>query len=879
MALSDKNNFRVTTLFSVLGFLLILVALNVLSDRFFVRWDLTQDRIYSVSPYTRNLLGKLEDLVTVKCFFSGRMPRKYQQLPRKVRDVLEEYREYGGRKFAFEFIDPSGNKEAESVLSTFGIERTPETEFEKNKAVSVLFHHTLVVYYGNRTIPIKGVASAFNLEYTLTAAILKITTGELPTIGFLQGHGERDPGENYQALVSELEKSYYVSRVHVREGKLDPPDPDVLIVAKPTDRMPTRDLFEIDQYIMRGGKVIFLLDRINGDTVPWVVIDQNIEGVLYLLSFYGVNMPKQILYRYSGQADSVRASMQVPYFIGALPAASGHVISRDLPVMLLMRAVPLEIREDIPPGIRVTELIETDQPYYAKDGPPYIFEGPIPKPLTFADTYTVGALFTGTFPSAFLGKRTPPRPGENESDASTETVLRESRPTGIMVITCGDFFLDELYVTGLFSNNLKLILNAVNYFTIGEGLIAIRSREAKDRPLREVSPSGAFVVKALNIGALPLILIIFGVVRHMLRRRKKYKMVREQAGRKPPRTAVRLSRAGVVLLGAGIAAFVLIVIAPKLLAPRKTLRSVQSAEKMFPAFPFGSLGRIKIEREGKTLTIEQKDGRWRLDALHDHPASAKVKELLELILHMPKGEVRGSSEASHKECDLQSDKAARITLFDAGGAEVLSILVGYSDHSTGTTFVRLPDSKDVRVVPGMLRPYTWIDVNSWFEHRLLPLDNHSEVAVLHVMQEEREPIALEKTRVGAWRMDSPRGHVSQNEAMSLVSTACRIQADTVADKDDFEKYGLNRPRAVVKLLSVNGEQFEFHVGGRKGPPPVEDKADERPYYVRRVGLPYIYEVSSLDLESLLIDPETLLYREDREHEHDHGHGRDNGHGH
>ena len=310
------------TLVLILMVFAILAAISFLSSRRFVRADLTDDKRYTISSSTKNVLKRLDDVVTINAYFS-REPAQIAQIRRDVRDVLDEYRAFSN-KLQIDVIDPSDDEGEKNKLQFMGIPEVQINVFEKDKAQVANVYMGLAVIYGDKKEILPVVQNTFTLEYELTSRILKGTRTEDKTVGFLSGHDELDIDDErgVQGIRQELSKQYNVKKVSIDGGKEIDKDVATLVVAGPKQSLAEREKYEIDQFIMGGGRAIFLVDSIR---IPEGSLQANplTTGLNDLLEHYGVRLGNDLVQDISqGQLSYTqgyfRVTSEYPYFVRIL---------------------------------------------------------------------------------------------------------------------------------------------------------------------------------------------------------------------------------------------------------------------------------------------------------------------------------------------------------------------------------------------------------------------------------------------------------------------------------------------------------------------------------------------------------------------------------
>ena len=513
----------------------ILALINFLSTRRFIRADLTEDKRYTISQATKNVLDTLDDIVTITAYFSTNTA-EVAQLRRNVRDVLEEYNAFS-RRLQIDFVDPSEfDDEQKQELRFRGIQEAQVNVRRADKLEIANVYVAIAIGYGGKEEVLPLVQSTGNLEYELTSAIVKVTTKEAKTVGFLTGHGEFDINgrtdrhlEFRQLLDKNGQGQYNLTPVSLQEG--EPVDPSVatLVVAGVQQPLTERDKYEVDQFIMRGGRAIFLIDPIQLQPGTMQAVPLS-TGVNDLLEHYGVKLGNDLLMDVKShdnaqfQQGFMRVIQPYPYFIKILREnfSAEHGITSQLESLTLQWTSSIEtVAQE---GISVTPLARTSEGGRRLQGYYNLMpNAPIP-PNAESQMYTVAVALEGTFKSFYADKEippvatpastedSPPAPVEGPADRVTKT---ESETTQIVVVGTAQF------LTQLHPDGVNFFLNTVDWLTLGDALIGIRSQIITDRPLREVSGFEKNFIKYLCIAGIPLLVVLFGLLRYFLKRRAK----------------------------------------------------------------------------------------------------------------------------------------------------------------------------------------------------------------------------------------------------------------------------------------------------------------------------------------------------------------------
>lgn len=527
----------------------ILAVLNGLSYRHFFRVDLTENKQYTISESTRKVLGGLDDIVNIKVYFSKKLPPYLTTLTDQIKDLLDEYKTYAKGNLNIEFVDPSGDPAMEQRLRFMGIPQVRLNVIEKDQAQFTNVYLGVAVLYGDNKEIIPAVTDTYNFEYDLTSKILRATSSEVKTIGFLTGHGGPDLNKELKSIQTAVQEHYSTRNVEIKKEKKIPQDISVLVVAGPKE-LSEKDKFLIDQYIMAGGKVLFFIDTINMDERRLFASPLN-SPVADLLEHYGVKVKNELVLDRSNATASFQSgvytiSVPYPFWVKIVREnfANDNPVVNQLESMVLPWASPLEIIKEKTTGIQVSELARstkyswTQKDFYDLNPK----EDYLPSQGDMKERVMAVAL-SGKFKSFFADKKVPaleegkkaePEKGKDKDKDKNKNpaapleeprkvqepdVIKEGKETKLMVVGNSRFITENFPAE--FDGNRIFFLNAIDWFTIGDYLIGIRSRESGDRPLRVISDQARTAIRFINILGVSCLLGLFGLGRFYARRRRK----------------------------------------------------------------------------------------------------------------------------------------------------------------------------------------------------------------------------------------------------------------------------------------------------------------------------------------------------------------------
>jgi ABC-2 type transport system permease protein len=534
---------------------LAVILLNMLAARWFFRWDLTEDKRYSITPTTQNLLKNLDEVVTIQVYLTGDLNADFRRLKNEIEENLEEFKVYGGEKIQYEFVNPEdiANPEEKKAFYQSLLEKgmQPTNLYDNvdgKKIQKIIFPYASVSYKGREqaVLLLKGNVTATakeklnqsieGVEYELASSIKSLSKDEKPFIAIVEGHNELD-NNDIADFTESLQASYSVERVNLLEKNLD--GYDAVIVAQPKKPFQEIEKYRIDQFVMQGGKALFFLDAVqmNLDSIPLggtyaFGYDLGIEDMLFR---YGVRINQDLVQdmfmgnilvnvgKFGEQANL--QALPFPYYI-ALNQFGKHPTVRNLNAVYARFASSMDTVEA--QGIRKTPLLFTNKYSRIRRMPNMLtldeLKADLNKELYTQKYIPVLYLLEGKFTSVYKNRFSP--------DGSTPTT--ESSPNKIIVCSDGDLLRNEINkknqqilplgydpITQQTFANKQLVMNLLDYLLDDEGLITTRNKEVKLRPLDTFKVQEEKTMwQTLNIVVPVLVVVLLGVGRYYWRRKK-----------------------------------------------------------------------------------------------------------------------------------------------------------------------------------------------------------------------------------------------------------------------------------------------------------------------------------------------------------------------
>jgi gliding-associated putative ABC transporter substrate-binding component GldG len=536
--------------------LVLVILFNIIAAFYFFRIDLTEEKRYTIQPQTKAILKNLEEVVFVEVFLEGEdLNPEFRRFQKSIRETLEEFRIYSDNKIQYTFTDPlqAANEKARNEfiaeLNSKGVSPRNVIETRDGQRVEkFVFPGALISYEGFETgvMLLKGSRaqninpSMEGIEFELANAIHKLSNVNRKRVGLLTGHGELDSLE-FASFNNALLDQYDVFKVSLsRKGALT--GYDLLIIAKPTQAFSNQDKYKLDQYLMRGGKILFLLDRLDADmnraseedyfAFPY---DLNLDDQLFK---YGIRInPDLIQDAVSGKypvvvgGESNRPQiMQMDWpFFPLINQYAIHPITRNLDASLLKFVSSIDTVKAT--GVRKTPLLFSSQYSRKVTAPVKVGVNDLRKQMQEGSfdsgKIPVSYLLEGEFTSLYKNRFSPE--GVDTTGFKEQSVL-----TKIIIVADGDLARNDVnprdgnpqqlgldpFTQYTFANQ-DLLLKMVAYLVEENGLIKARNKEIKVRPLdKEKIRSERSFWQVINLVLPMAALVIFGIVRAYWRKVK-----------------------------------------------------------------------------------------------------------------------------------------------------------------------------------------------------------------------------------------------------------------------------------------------------------------------------------------------------------------------
>jgi gliding-associated putative ABC transporter substrate-binding component GldG len=543
--------------------LFLLLVINTIGSFFFYRLDLTKDKRYTLSSTSLHIIEQVKNPLYIKVYMQGELPSEFKRLQLETRQMLEEFQGYNSN-IVFEFIDPledeSTSMDNIKELYRKGLTPINISVDDKGKQSQAMVFPWAIAVYDNKEVNIpllknimgasttdKIIGSVQHLEYSIADALYKITNDKQKKIAIIKGNGELHEAFIAKFLL-QTKESYHIGPFTLDSVAKQPLNSltelkkyDLAIIAKPTEAFSENEKQVLDQYIVNGGKTIWLIDQVvaemdslyspTGSALAFPR-DLNLNDFFFK---YGVRIYPDLVKDEQGSPIKLATGEQGSAtqfqefnwkFAPQVYSQSNHPIVKNLGGIKFDFANAIDTLKN---GIKKTVLLQSS-PYSKRMGTPTeinlnsVNEETSPADYLNKGHIPLAVLLEGKFHSMF----------ENRILAFDQNNFQaKGKSSKMIVISDGDIIKNQLDKNGMpvelgydqrsgnLYDNKDLLMNCVNYLLDDTGLINIRSKDL-DLPLldKEKVYENYTNIQLLTIGLPIAILGVFGFLFSFLRKRK-----------------------------------------------------------------------------------------------------------------------------------------------------------------------------------------------------------------------------------------------------------------------------------------------------------------------------------------------------------------------
>lgn len=531
MSWEPRKNLLFNASFQMLMVLITVVFANVFVARHVWRLDLTRQRLHSLDDASKNIVGKLEKPLVIKAWFTRGLEAPYNNHEQLFRDKMAELGAYSKGQLQLTVVDPAADPEALKEAQKYGLQSLDYTVQKADRSELRKIWMGAVLLYGDRQEVIPSLTEMTTLEYELVSAIhrLEQKVEDRPVVGIATGHSEPDFGKPegpLRTLVEGLAKKAVLTPIPLGGPGVIPKEVDALLIVGPQKPYSDRALYQVDQFLMRGGAVGMFLMNMRPDLRnyrPTPVI----SGLAPLLGHYGVLVGRNVVldrvangsmrFPVRSGAGSGYRELSYPLIPRVTDLSRESLLTSGLEQMLFPFTCTLSPSTELPPGVKVEVLAKSSASSGAVQGMATVDPTQLHAVLPDEERGPFGVMVsvTGALRSFF---ETRPVPGPEEGVPSVDGkdfpeepgLTVEGAPTRMVIAGSAD----------MVANNIPFMLNLADWLVQDTALIGIRSKNTEIPPIPPTTPGEQMAWKAFNLLVGPGLLLGYGALRQIRRRRQ-----------------------------------------------------------------------------------------------------------------------------------------------------------------------------------------------------------------------------------------------------------------------------------------------------------------------------------------------------------------------
>jgi gliding-associated putative ABC transporter substrate-binding component GldG len=513
------------------------VAINLIATRVFGRLDLTENKVYTLSQASKDVVRTLPDYLTVKAYISKDLPPELTTVSRYVRDLLDEYRTYSKGKLRFEAIDPGADKKLAEEASQCHVQPLQIQVMRSQKFEVGSYFMGLCFQYQGKSESIPEVTQQEGLEYQVSSLVKRMTQRKRK-LAFTTGHGEADLNQGFTLLKRDIEREFETTTVNPSSASIGD-DVDALVVGGPKQPFDDKARREIDAFLMKGHGAIFLADGMvlqaprggMPEMAAQPKIGQNNEtGLNELLEKYGFKIGQDFVFDRLNVPGPVeiggrRMLRNRPEFVGVKIEDDAKDLTVLAGVNVLVFPFPSSVElvgplaGGKPAAGKLWTLARSSPDAWKQTG--FYFFAPAGEVEEGKEKGRFGLAYAyqGSLHSAFAPAAAPGMSGADTPGTESK------KPVRLVVVGDSDFANDEFLQFArylpFYQGGGQMLFNAIGWTLEDETLTPVRTKNVGVRPITVESDAKVAAIKVINIACVPLAFIGFGLVRWRLRRARR----------------------------------------------------------------------------------------------------------------------------------------------------------------------------------------------------------------------------------------------------------------------------------------------------------------------------------------------------------------------
>ena len=487
----------------------IIVLINVLANRLFLRLDFTADKRYTLSQATKDIVENLPGPVTVKAYFSDNLPPNIAKTKRDFREQLIEFSQRSKGNIVYEFINPNIDEAAEMKAQQEGISPILVDIRERDQIKQQRAYLGAVLFLGEKKEIIPVVQPGAAMEYALATTLKKLSINDKPKIALLQGHGEPSKAALSQAIEN-LEILYEIDELTLDSAGISD-EYRTLIVIDPQDTIPPSHLSLLKNYLEKGKNIYIAFSRIKGD-LQNAYAQNKYTGIEELLKECGVNVEDNairdiecgsVTVQQRSGFMSFNSQVKFPYF-PIISKFEDHPVTKGLEAIILPFASPISFTGIDTAKMKVFTLLMSSPKSGVQKLPFY---------MDISQQWTEEDFNLGSLPVAI----------------GMEGSISGDKKGKMVIVSNGNFATngEGRQAQQVNPDNVNFMVNAIDWLSDDTGLIELRTKGITSRPLDQIEDDKKSMIKYANVFAPIILILIYGLIRYQIQNRKRRKWLEE----------------------------------------------------------------------------------------------------------------------------------------------------------------------------------------------------------------------------------------------------------------------------------------------------------------------------------------------------------------
>ncbi|MDX9930636.1 MAG: Gldg family protein [Bacteroidales bacterium] len=495
------NTSRIST--TILLVAAIVLIINILSENYSFRLDLTEEREYTLSKATTDILKGLDKPVTITAYFSKDLPPNIGTIRENLKDMLVEYGNRSKGMVVYKFVNPGENEQLEREAVQNGIQPIMINVREKDQVKQQKAWLGVMVSMGEEKEMIPFIQPGSAMEYALSTSIKKLSVVDKPGIALIQGHGEPYISDVIQAY-KELAVLYDVQTLTLTDTSTIPGNYKTIAIIRPTDTIPPVQFAILDNYLSKGGNILIALNRVEGDfsNASGRSVTTGLEewlmkkGITVSDNFIIDATCGSVTLQQQQGGFTMSTQIEFPY-LPVIQNFADNPITKGLEAVSMQFASPITFSGDT--TLRFTPIaFSSDQSGSLRT--PLYFD--IQKEWQTTDFPMQGLVVAGILEGRLAGNS-------------------ESK---MIIISDGDFAIGgQGRGNQLPKDNVSLLVNSIDWLSDDTGLIGLRTKGVTSRPIKDMEAGKKSFLKWSNFLAPIILILIYGMLRMRTNRNKRIK--------------------------------------------------------------------------------------------------------------------------------------------------------------------------------------------------------------------------------------------------------------------------------------------------------------------------------------------------------------------